>query len=176
MLKFATNLTANHNFSWGSVLCPRTGLVILILLSGVVTLFATILAKHPERPRERIRSDGPSLSELTSFSADNLLPITPADAVALNDKQPLAELANPAARPFRGHYSGNGERLKAVECLTDGIFYEAASESEAGQKAVAQVILNRVSHVGYPNSVCGVVYQGSNRRTGCQFSFTFFMI
>ena len=34
------------------------------------------------------------------------------------------------------------------------------------------MILNRVSHVAYPNSVCGVIYQGSERRTGCQFSFT----
>jgi len=37
---------------------------------------------------------------------------------------------------------------------------------------VAQVVLNRVSHPSYPNSVCGVVYQGSERITGCQFSFT----
>ncbi|MGB3738101.1 MAG: cell wall hydrolase, partial [Pontixanthobacter sp.] len=43
---------------------------------------------------------------------------------------------------------------------------------DGGQGAVAQVILNRVSHIAYPNSVCGVIYQGSNRRTGCQFSFT----
>jgi hypothetical protein len=37
---------------------------------------------------------------------------------------------------------------------------------------VAQVVLNRVRHPAYPNSVCGVVFQGSQRSTGCQFSFT----
>jgi hypothetical protein len=52
------------------------------------------------------------------------------------------------------------------------IYYEAASESDAGQRAVAQVVLNRVAHSSYPATVCGVVFQGSERRTGCQFSFT----
>jgi hypothetical protein len=56
--------------------------------------------------------------------------------------------------------------------LTAAIYYEAASESEDGQRAVAQVVLNRVRHPVYPASVCGVVYQGSERTTGCQFSFT----
>ena len=52
------------------------------------------------------------------------------------------------------------------------IYYEAASEPDAGQRAVAQVVLNRVAHPTYPDTVCGVVFQGSERRTGCQFSFT----
>lgn len=34
------------------------------------------------------------------------------------------------------------------------------------------MVLNRVAHPTYPNTVCGVVYQGSERRTGCQFTFT----
>ena len=61
---------------------------------------------------------------------------------------------------------------RALQCLTEAIYYEARSESEAGQRAVAQVVLNRVRHPAYPNTVCGVVYQGSQRTTGCQFSFT----
>lgn len=63
-------------------------------------------------------------------------------------------------------------RARAMECMTMAIYYEAASESDAGQRAVAQVVLNRVAHRSYPGSVCGVVFQGSERRTGCQFSFT----
>jgi hypothetical protein len=47
-----------------------------------------------------------------------------------------------------------------------------ASEPDAGQRAVAQVVLNRVAHPAYPDTVCGVVFQGSERTTGCQFSFT----
>jgi hypothetical protein len=61
---------------------------------------------------------------------------------------------------------------RALQCLTEAVYYEARSESDSGQRAVAQVVLNRVRHPSYPSSVCGVVYQGSQRRTGCQFSFT----
>ncbi len=64
------------------------------------------------------------------------------------------------------------DQLRAVDCLTAAIYYEAASESPVGQRAVAQVVLNRVQHPAYPNSVCSVVFQGSSRQTGCQFSFT----
>src|ERR1043165_2138436 len=61
---------------------------------------------------------------------------------------------------------------RSLQCLTEALYYEARSESEAGQRAVAQVVLNRVRHPAYPNTVCGVVYQGSQRSSGCQFSFT----
>ena len=63
-------------------------------------------------------------------------------------------------------------KYRAQQCLTTAIYYEAAQEPDAGQRAVAQVILNRVTHPSYPKSVCGVVYQGSERASGCQFSFT----
>lgn len=79
--------------------------------------------------------------------------------------------AGPAARSFLA--SGDGvSKSRALQCLTSAIYYEAASETVGGQRAVAQVVLNRVAHPSYPASVCGVVYQGSERRTGCQFSFT----
>lgn len=61
--------------------------------------------------------------------------------------------------------------VNAERCLTQAIYYEAGFEPEEGKRAVAQVVLNRVSHPAYPNSVCGVVYQGSDQRV-CQFSFT----
>ncbi len=76
----------------------------------------------------------------------------------------------PAARAF---FAGSGRNaLRAQDCLAQAIWYEAASESEAGQRAVAQVVLNRVAHPSWPSSVCGVVYEGSQRSTGCQFTFT----
>ena len=73
------------------------------------------------------------------------------------------------ARPFA--LAGTSlDRARAVQCLTDAIYYEAASEPDAGQRAVAQVVLNRVRHPAFPATVCGVVYQGS-AHGGCQFSF-----
>ena len=73
------------------------------------------------------------------------------------------------AQPFR--LAGTAQdRVRALQCLTSAIYYEAASEPDNGQRAVAQVVLNRVRHSAFPATVCGVVYQGSERR-GCQFSF-----
>lgn len=58
------------------------------------------------------------------------------------------------------------------KCLSEAIYYEARSETRSGQKAVAEVVLNRVASKHYPDTICGVVYEGSERSTGCQFSFT----
>ena len=68
--------------------------------------------------------------------------------------------------------SGAGPAGNALKCLTQAVYYEAAYEPLAGRRAVAQVVLNRMRHPAYPKSVCGVVYQGWERSTGCQFSFT----
>lgn len=88
------------------------------------------------------------------------LPI-PENAVIDSSIQPAA--------PF--HLAGNTlDHARALQCLTQAIYYEAASEPDDGQRAVAQVVLNRVRHPAFPATVCGVVFQGSEKR-GCQFSF-----
>lgn len=74
--------------------------------------------------------------------------------------------------PFYASRGDAQSYARASDCLTAAIYYEAASESDAGQRAVAQVVLNRVYHPSWPNTVCGVVFQGSERTTGCQFTFT----
>ena len=56
-------------------------------------------------------------------------------------------------------------------CLATAIYFEARSESQLGQLAVATVILNRAKGSHYPSSICGVVYQGASRLNACQFSF-----
>jgi spore germination cell wall hydrolase CwlJ-like protein len=60
---------------------------------------------------------------------------------------------------------------KQQKCLAEGIYFEARGESELGQAAVAQVILNRVRNPAYPDTICDVVYQNKNKRGACQFSF-----
>ncbi len=77
----------------------------------------------------------------------------------------------PSARPL-AQAASPVDHVRALTCLTAAIYYEAATEPDAGQKAVAQVILNRLAHPAFPKTVCGVVYQGSERATGCQFTFT----
>ena len=75
-----------------------------------------------------------------------------------------------AAQPFR--LGGALEASRDLDCLTQAVYYEARGEGRDGMRAVAQVVLNRVRHPAFPKSVCGVVFQGAGRRTGCQFSFT----
>jgi spore germination cell wall hydrolase CwlJ-like protein len=98
--------------------------------------------------------------------------LAPETALQLNARIPLASGPNPAAAPFGFRGSSAETRNRALECLTSAIYYEAAQEPTDGQRAVAQVVLNRVRHPAFPNSVCGVVYEGSTRSTGCQFTFT----
>jgi spore germination cell wall hydrolase CwlJ-like protein len=98
--------------------------------------------------------------------------IAPQDAVTINAAVPVSTLPNPAARPFAVAFATPADRLRALECLTAAVYYEAAIESTDGQRAVAQVVLNRVRHPAYPRTVCGVVFQGHERATGCQFTFT----
>ncbi len=97
--------------------------------------------------------------------------ITPEEAMKLNALLPVADVDETAAQPFVLQAVAP-ERERAVLCMTQAIYYEAALEPLAGQQAVAQTILNRVRHPDFPKSVCGVVYQGSQQVTGCQFSFT----
>ena len=85
-------------------------------------------------------------------------------------RQPVGDGSITPARPFSTAGASGTDRGRALECLTAAIYYEAASEPDDGQRAVAQVILNRARHPAFPSTVCGVVYQGSERRS-CQFSF-----
>jgi spore germination cell wall hydrolase CwlJ-like protein len=98
--------------------------------------------------------------------------IAPQDAVAHNASIPVSKEANPAARPFALRAAGDLDRTRSLDCLTAAVYYEAAIETSEGQRAVAQVVLNRVRHAAFPKTVCGVVFQGSERSTGCQFTFT----
>lgn len=94
-----------------------------------------------------------------------------ATAEEVNQLRPFAKLPIRPMKPFVLKASGD-DRARAVQCLSQAVYYEAAREPEVGQEAVAQVVLNRMRHPAYPKTVCGVVYQGSARATGCQFTFT----
>ena len=77
-----------------------------------------------------------------------------------------------AAPPFVLRSASIAERKQAVNCLAAAVYFEAGTEPLAGQRAVAQVVLNRVRAPKFPASVCGVVFQRTTRRHAvCQFSF-----
>ena len=87
-----------------------------------------------------------------------------------NEMIPVSGKAAPMGG-FTAIAAGSAQYSTALKCLTQAIYYEAANEPLKGKRAVAQVVLNRLKHPAYPNSVCGVVYEGVNQPV-CQFSFT----
>jgi spore germination cell wall hydrolase CwlJ-like protein len=113
--------------------------------------------------------DGPTAAD---SSVIRLQDLSPEAARIWNQLNPVTAKSNVAAQPFKLNASGVMDEARAVDCLTAAVYYEAAMESTDGQRAVAQVVLNRMRHPAFPKTVCGVVFQGSNRQTGCQFSFT----
>ena len=94
-----------------------------------------------------------------------------ASAEQLNAQRPFAGVPIAPMRPFVLETDA-ADQGRAVHCLAQAVYFEAAREPLRGQQAVAQVVLNRVRHPAYPKSVCGVVYQGASLPTGCQFTFT----
>ena len=98
--------------------------------------------------------------------------LTPDAARLWNASNPIASGPNPAAKPFNLAAEGVMDEARAVDCMTAAIYYEAGFESLEGQRAVAQVVINRLRNPLFPKTVCGVVFQGSDRTTGCQFTFT----
>ena len=75
------------------------------------------------------------------------------------------------AQPFHLAIDTRNGR-QALHCLTQAAYYEAGANGPEAQAAVVQVVLNRLRHPDFPKSVCGVVYEGAERTTGCQFTFT----
>ncbi|MGE4409804.1 MAG: cell wall hydrolase [Sphingobium sp.] len=151
-------------------------ILLFLSIAALAAIIATVVGVSRERaggapdPSILVPAAG-TLPESKDFSATTLMPVEHDAAQQINGDIPFASAPNPAARPFSSQ-GGNLDRLRAVECLTATVYYEAASESVEGQRAVAQVVLNRVRHPAFPSSVCGVVFQGSERETGCQFTFT----
>ncbi|WP_375391048.1 cell wall hydrolase [uncultured Sphingomonas sp.] len=96
--------------------------------------------------------------------------VAPASARTINAGVPFASGRPSPAQPFR--FTGaDADRARATDCLAAAAYYEAGSDP-MGQRAVVQVVLNRVRHPAFPKSICAVVFEGSQRTTGCQFTFT----
>jgi spore germination cell wall hydrolase CwlJ-like protein len=148
---------------------------LLILLGAIALLLAPFLwlAQHaPVMPpsslaqgQARLPPEAPPNPEPLVFA-----PIPQDAARKANAAIPFARDRGPAAAPFV--LTGDpASQARATDCLAAAMLYEAGDD-DRGQRAVAQVVLNRMRHPAYPASVCAVVFQGSERRTGCQFTFT----
>ena len=157
---------------------------LLAWLAGMpFALMAAILSwQLVHRPREldtpgtflRGAAAPPALQQLPgrpgALVKHELLPLSVGDAGQRNAAVPFADLHPIAALPFQ--FSGTAVDLaRATDCLALAAMAEDIS-SEEGERAVMQVVLNRVRHPAFAKTVCGAVFQGSERATGCQFTFT----
>jgi hypothetical protein len=148
------------------------GLAALASLMDPAAL-ALAIRHDPNAPRATPLGLTPGWESLTLAGKPSLVfGSSGVEAQRLNAATPgLAGLLVPA-RPFVFRAATGDDRSRALRCLTQAVYYEAALESDEGQAAVAQVVLNRVRDRNYANTVCGVVFEGAERLTGCQFSFT----
>lgn len=114
------------------------------------------------------------ISEIRQLAAESVMskalePVGQADATRINLARAFDRA--PTAMSSFSFLGGQTDRDRAIQCLAEAAYFEAGNDIE-GQRAVMQVVLNRVRHPVYPSTVCGVVFEGSSRKTGCQFTFT----
>lgn len=102
------------------------------------------------------------------------MPVQDAATAPLSAETAAIDAPDPADAPAAGAPLVRldlASRARALDCMSVAIAYEAAGQPIAGQQAVGQVIVNRMRDPRFPKTVCGVVFQGSSRSTGCQFTF-----
>lgn len=142
-------------------------------------------ASLPASPAVAAPIPKPKPATLAHLNAGKPIKITPVSAEPDSmDQQPATArlLVKPAApatvdtaaiTPSMKAQFLAAHRVRSAEenCLARAIYFEARSEPDLGQLAVAKVILNRVKSPDFPKTICGVVYQGSENRNSCQFSF-----
>lgn len=137
---------------------------------------ATSTAFQQELARQLQQSEGNAHVQLTSLRTSDGLrargTATLFDSADVRALMVQAVLRGPTAVPDQSARTEPQIDQHQRNCLAQAIYYEARGESQQGQVAVAEVVMNRTRSGLYPNSVCGVVYQGSALKTGCQFTFT----
>lgn len=138
-------------------LVRRNDGILRAAIAGAVVYALTIAAVSPAL-------DAASAGQTVLVLRQNTNPV--AVATLRLKPSPMTKVRDVVNRPSYQAY------LRERDCLTTAVYFEARGESAKGQKAVAEVVLARTRVPGRPKNICGVVYQGSTRRTGCQFSFT----
>ena len=96
------------------------------------------------------------LEEKASAEGSKMQP-TPAETIT----KPQAQSVDP---------TGEEPLEDAITCLARTIYWEANRKDDAEMEAIANVVMNRLGHKGFPNTICGVVRQG-HEQGACQFSW-----
>ena len=151
-------------------LAPVLAVVALLAVAGP----ALLVADPPAMPaRSRVVRPPARVvppAELPPVEPVTFQKLSPTDARAWNASVPFVRGPNPPARPFV--IGGDAaSQARATDCLAAAMLYEAGDDP-VGERAVGQVVINRARHPAFPRTICGVVFQGQERATGCQFTFT----
>ena len=158
-----------------------------------VALRPSFKANQPELTNELLASYVKRQQELKTFNAFTPTPARLTQDVLLGyiDRTRGTNLALDAIDTMTSQPALNGDMLEVYAqkkfvptvkkvklgkdeqlCLTQAIYHEARGESEAGQWAVANVIINRAMSKKFPSTICGVVFQNAGQgRYKCQFTF-----
>lgn len=152
---------------------PLHGVSAILLLAVAALALANNRSQNPTADPASDAIPASEVAALPASAEDDstiLSILDPDDARSRNAAVPIVEGALSLAPPFV--FRGNGtDRTRARDCLAIAAMAEAGG-GDADQRAVMQVILNRTRHPAFANTVCGAVFEGSQRPTGCQFTFT----
>ena len=154
-------------------LLPLRALEVLgLMVLGLALLTGTAPARAQDSAGARPVGTAPSSQLFSAPWGDEQADAPEADTVTVTPQS-----TGPIAGSVKGATMARSllaaaDEARAIDCMTAAIAYEAGYEPLAGREAVGQVILNRVREPPLPKTVCGVVFEGSQRRTGCQFTFT----
>jgi spore germination cell wall hydrolase CwlJ-like protein len=167
-------------YAWLDKASLGYGALAIVCLSAILLVAASLAWRPYAGAPSRSAQDPAALSQTKQpFVQVHIAPkveplvfadLAPQTARAINEAVPFVSLGPDRAPPFR-IASEAPQFARARDCLASAMLYEAGDDP-TGQAAVAQVVLNRMRHPAFPHSVCAVVYQGSERATGCQFTFT----
>ncbi len=156
---------------WADIVSPTTTIMRKSSLLGHVSLDQVSFLSKPKVQVVMVASKGDYVVDhsLITGRSDSLVRLK--NLISSPPMWKLEKSWKLGQSKKRKIFAARRTRLAQSECLSRAVYFEARSESELGQLAVAKVILNRVKSTNYPNSICGVVYQGANRPNSCQFSF-----
>jgi spore germination cell wall hydrolase CwlJ-like protein len=130
-------------------------LVHVAIAVATLTLFA--LGEATGADQAKTTKDKAQILEKKAAEGTGKTPTSPAVII----KKEEAQAVDP---------SGAGALNDAITCLSRTIYWEARGADNADMEAIANVVMNRVGHDGFPDTVCGVVKQG-REKGACQFSW-----
>ena len=131
-------------------------------LDWIATCLAITLLVGPafasdQDQKQQVAKDKAEVLEQKAADNSSPAPVPKSQAIT----QPEVQAVDPA---------GKAPMDDAITCLARSIYWEAKGKDSTDMEAVANVVMNRLGHEGFPDTVCAVVKQGSETKS-CQFSW-----